>query len=104
MGVVQQFVADGHRVAILDNNGAAADEAAADARRLGAEAVAVEVDVADWTNVDAAFARVRAEFGPVEILVTSAGIESFDPALDITAETWDRILAVNLTGTFTCVQ
>ena len=52
----------------------------------------------------AAFDRVRSELGPVEILVTSAGIEAFDPLLDITAERWDRIIAVNLTGTFTCVQ
>ena len=52
-------------------------------------------------SVDAGFARVRAELGPVEILVTSAGIESFDALLDITAEIWDRIIAVNLTGTFT---
>jgi NAD(P)-dependent dehydrogenase (short-subunit alcohol dehydrogenase family) len=37
-------------------------------------------------------------------LVTSAGIESFDPLLEITAEKWDRIIAVNLTGTFSCVQ
>ena len=52
----------------------------------------------------AAFDTVRAELGPIEILVTSAGIESFDASLDITAESWDRIIAVNLTGTFTCVQ
>ena len=51
-----------------------------------------------------AFAQVRAELGPVEILVTSAGIESFDPLLDISPENWDRIIAVNLTGTFGCVQ
>ncbi len=49
-------------------------------------------------------ARVRAELGPVEILVTSAGIESFTALLDITPEKWDRIIAVNLTGTFNCVQ
>ncbi len=36
--------------------------------------------------------------------MTSAGIEAFDPVADITPEKWDRILAVNLTGTFTCVQ
>ncbi len=42
--------------------------------------------------------------GPVTIVVTSAGIESFDSVLDITAEKWDRVLAVNLTGTFTCMQ
>ncbi len=46
--------------------------------------MAVEVDVADWRSVETAFAQVRAELGPIEILVTSAGIESFDPVLDIT--------------------
>ncbi len=66
--------------------------------------MAVEVDVADRGSVDAAFARVRSELGPIEILVTSAGIESFDPVLDITREKWDTIIAVNLTGTFACVQ
>ncbi|MGZ4707157.1 MAG: SDR family NAD(P)-dependent oxidoreductase [Acidimicrobiales bacterium] len=104
LGVADQFVADGHRVAILDNNGSAADEAAGKLRAEGGTALAVEVDVADRRSVDAAFERVRAELGPVEILVTSAGIESFDSVLDITAETWERILAVNLTGTFTCAQ
>jgi 2-hydroxycyclohexanecarboxyl-CoA dehydrogenase len=104
LGAAQQFVADGHRVALLDNNGAAAEDAAAELRSSGGDAVAVEVDVANRTSVDAAFERVRAELGPVEILVTSAGIESFDALADITPDKWDRILAVNLTGTFSCVQ
>jgi 2-hydroxycyclohexanecarboxyl-CoA dehydrogenase len=103
-GVARRFAADGHHVAVLDRNAGAADAAADELRAAGAEALAVEVDVADRVSVDAAFARVRAELGPVAILVTSAGIESFEPLLDIGAETWDRILAVNLTGTFTCVQ
>jgi len=68
------------------------------------QAVAVEVDVADRPSVEAAFARTRAELGPVEILVTSAGIEAFQALADITPDSWDRIIAVNLTGTFTCVQ
>ena len=38
------------------------------------------------------------------IVVTSAGIEAFDPISAISAEKWDRVLAVNLTGTFTCLQ
>jgi NAD(P)-dependent dehydrogenase (short-subunit alcohol dehydrogenase family) len=104
LGVAQGFVADGHNVALLDRNGAGLAAAAAE---LGAEGVTVcpiEVDVADRRSVEAAFARVRSELGPVEILVTSAGVESFDPLLEITAEKWDRIIAVNLTGTFSCVQ
>ncbi len=102
LGVARGFAADGYRVAILDYRGAAA--AADELRKEGAEVLAVDVDVADRASVAEGFGRVRAELGPVEILVTSAGIESFTPVLDITADGWDRIIEVNLTGTFTCVQ
>ena len=104
LGVARRFVADGHDVAILDRNGAGADAAAAELQGGGARVLGVEVDVADRKSVEAAFALVRAELGPIGMLVTSAGVESFDPLLEITAEKWDRIIAVNLTGTFTCVQ
>jgi len=104
LGVAHGFVADGHRVALVDSNAEAAESAAEELRRGGATAIAVAADVADRAAVAAGFDRIRSELGPVEILVTSAGIESFTPVLDITAEGWDRIIAINLTGTFTCVQ
>src|SRR6185437_3938480 len=59
---------------------------------------------ADRDAVARVYEAVRAEFGPVTIVVTSAGIEAFDPVTEITPEKWDRVLAVNLTGTFACVQ
>ncbi|HET8617703.1 MAG TPA: SDR family NAD(P)-dependent oxidoreductase [Acidimicrobiales bacterium] len=104
LGVARRFVADGHHVAVLDRDRAGAEAAAAELAAGGGKAVAVPVDVADRASVAAAFTRVRAELGPVEILVTSAGVESFDALLDVTPEMWDRIIAVNLTGTFACVQ
>jgi NAD(P)-dependent dehydrogenase (short-subunit alcohol dehydrogenase family) len=102
LGVARGFIADGYRVAIIDVNGAkaAADELGSG----GADVLGVDADVADRASVQAAFERIRSELGPVEILVTSAGIESFTPVLDISGEGWDRIIGVNLTGTFTCVQ
>jgi NAD(P)-dependent dehydrogenase (short-subunit alcohol dehydrogenase family) len=102
LGVARRFAADGHRVVILDRRGAeaAAEELAGE----GAAALAVEVDVADRRSVAAGFDRLRTEFGPVEILVTSAGVEAFTPVLDITDDGWDRIIGINLTGTFTCVR
>jgi NAD(P)-dependent dehydrogenase (short-subunit alcohol dehydrogenase family) len=103
-GVARRLVADGYHVAVLDRDGAGAEAAAAELAAEGGKVVAVEVDVADRDAVDAAFARIRAELGPVGILVTSAGIESFQPLTAITAESWDRLIAVNLTGTFACVQ
>jgi NAD(P)-dependent dehydrogenase (short-subunit alcohol dehydrogenase family) len=104
LGIAQQLAADGHHVALLDRNGPGAQAAADELRAAGATATALEVDVADRTSVDAAFAEVRTTLGPIGSLVTSAGIESFTPIADITAESWDRIIAVNLTGTFACVQ
>ncbi len=104
LGVARQLAADGHDVAVLDQNGEGADAAAAELQAAGTRALGVEVDVADRQSVAAAFARVRSQLGPVAILVTSAGIEAFDPLLEISAERWDRIIAVNLTGTFSCVQ
>jgi 2-hydroxycyclohexanecarboxyl-CoA dehydrogenase len=104
LGVARRFARDGHAVALLDRDGPAAETAAADLRDQGSTAFAVEVDVADWSAVAGAVARVRTELGPVGIVVTSAGIESFDAATAITPETWERIIGVNLTGTFACIQ
>lgn len=104
LGVARRLVVDGHRVALLDRDGPAAEAAAAELTSAGGTVLAVEVDVADWASVDVGFARIREELGPVDILVTSAGVESFDSVLDITPAIWDRIIAVNLTGTFTCVH
>ena len=58
----------------------------------------------DRAAVDEALAQVRAELGPVEIMVTSAGLDMFETFTDISAESWDRVIAVNLTGTFHCLQ
>ncbi len=97
LGIATQFVADGYQVAILDR--ANADVAAKEINALG-----IDCDVSDRAAVDAAFARVRSDLGPVSILVTAAGIDLFQPLADVTMEDWDRVIAVNLTGTFSCVQ
>jgi NAD(P)-dependent dehydrogenase (short-subunit alcohol dehydrogenase family) len=104
LGVSRQLSADGHHVAVLDRQGAAADAAAAELRASGAKAIALAVDVADRAAVADGFAKVRRDLGPVTIIVTSAGVESFTALSDVTPELWDRIIAVNLTGTFSCVQ
>ena len=64
----------------------------------------MEADVTDRGAVDAALDKVRAELGPIGIMVTSAGLDAFERFTDITLESWERILAINLTGTFHCLQ
>jgi 2-hydroxycyclohexanecarboxyl-CoA dehydrogenase len=104
LGIARALAADGHAVALLDRNGEGAEAGAAELRDGGTKAVGLEVDVADRDSVDAAVGRARDELGAIGIVVTSAGIESFTPLGEITRENWDRIVAVNLTGTFACIQ
>jgi 2-hydroxycyclohexanecarboxyl-CoA dehydrogenase len=102
--VCRRLAAGGHRVAVLDVNGDAAGQVAKEIESEGNHAVAASVDVSARDQIDTVLGHVRATLGPVEILVTSAGIEGFVDFLDITAEAWERMLAVNLSGTFHCVQ
>jgi 2-hydroxycyclohexanecarboxyl-CoA dehydrogenase len=94
----------GHRVAVLDLDGDAARRVTDDLRALGATALGVAADVTDRSAVVEAFAKVRAELGAVHILVTSAGLVDFAPFLEISPEAWQRLIDVNLTGTFICAQ
>jgi 2-hydroxycyclohexanecarboxyl-CoA dehydrogenase len=94
----------GHRVTVVDLDGGAADRVAKAVRAEGGEALGVEADVTDRIAVDAAFASAVDAFGPVEILVTSAGLCPFTPFADITIEEWRLAIDVNLTGTFHCCQ
>jgi 2-hydroxycyclohexanecarboxyl-CoA dehydrogenase len=104
LAVGRRLASDGHHVALLDLDGDAVERAAAEVRGSSAEAIGVQVDVSDRRAVDDALGRVRAELGPVEIMVTSAGVDAFTPFTEITAEEWARVIGVNLTGTFHCLQ
>ncbi|GAA5052090.1 SDR family NAD(P)-dependent oxidoreductase [Nocardia callitridis] len=104
LSAAQHLAAQGHRVALFDRQGELAEQEAKALRTGGADALAAEVDVTDRASIDAALTTVRERFGPVQIIVTSAGIESFQPVTEITAQDWDRLIAVNLTGTFQSIQ
>ena len=94
----------GHKVAVMDIDGQGAQRVSEELRAEGVTALAVAADVSDRAAVEEAFAKVRTELGPVHILVTSAGLFDFAPFTEITPESWDRLIAVNLTGTFHCCQ
>jgi NAD(P)-dependent dehydrogenase (short-subunit alcohol dehydrogenase family) len=104
LAIARYLAERGDRVGLLDLKGDAALRAAESLRETGATAIGVEADVGNRRAVDAALDRVRAELGPIAIVVTSAGLDAFEPFTDITAESWERILAINLTGTFHCLQ
>jgi|SRR5215203_6049946 len=98
----RHLAAAGHRVAALDLDGDAAGRVAEQLLGEGHHAIGLRADVTDRVAVDEAFAKVRADMGPTDILVTSAGMVAFDDFLDITPERWAKVVDVNLTGTFHC--
>ncbi len=102
--IATHLAREGRRVAVLDVNGEAAEKVCVELRSDGADALAVDVDVSDPDCVTTAFDDVRKSLGPIEILVTSAAIAGFTRFDRITFEEWNRYLAVNLTGTFLCLQ
>jgi 2-hydroxycyclohexanecarboxyl-CoA dehydrogenase len=104
LAISQRLANCGNKVAVFDRQGGELKGQVAALRDNGFEVIAFNVDVTDRPAVDSAVASVRVEFGPIQILVTSAGVTAFEPFIDITLDQWNRTLAINLTGTFNCVQ
>lgn len=98
-----QLAREGATVAVGDVDRAGAEKIAA---QLGDGAIAVELDVADEQSIDAAFVRVGEELGGLDVLVNLAGGSLGTPRdlPEIEPQHYDRVLAVNLRGTFLCCQ
>ncbi|OWT58198.1 SDR family NAD(P)-dependent oxidoreductase [Candidimonas nitroreducens] len=101
--VARALLAQGARVTLLGRSQHSLQQAAAALAELG-EVYAASADVARRQDVDAAFASAAQHFGPVDILVNNAG-QAVSQRFDrLSEEQWQQMLAVNLTGTFHCMQ
>jgi len=76
------------------------DSVAAKARSLRVKALAITADVADINSVNAAIEKALAEFGTIDILINNAGIAAFGKFLELEPTDWERIIQVNLMGTY----
>ena len=85
------------------SSGEAAAETLAQVGAGGGEGAVYQADVSSYEATDAMFRRIEADRGPVDLLVTNAGIASFQDDADMPVDLWRRILSVNLDGTFHCV-
>ena len=92
LAITEALAARGTKVAIFDIQADAIDAEVTRLRAAGGTVSGHVVDVSSREQVAAAVARVRDEFGPVLILVNSAGIEQFGKFADITDEFWDRVM------------
>lgn len=91
--IAEEFVAAGHRVAVTARSGSGP-----------AGALTVRADVTDAASVDAAFSEIERELGPVEVLVSNAGITADTLLMRMSEDDFDRVVDTNLGGSFRVVK
>jgi NAD(P)-dependent dehydrogenase (short-subunit alcohol dehydrogenase family) len=102
--IARGFADAGSYVAIADISGDQAEEVAREIDERGGQAIGLQLDVTQPTEVEAMAERVVRQKGGIDILVNSAGVTFRSPALEYPEGEWDRVLNVNLKGTFLCCQ
>ena len=91
----------GAPIAVVDLLSDGGKETAAAISGGRGRATFIQADVSRWSDVDAAIAAAMRELGPLGILVNAAGIlDGYAPVEELTPTVWERVIAINLGGTF----
>src|SRR5437763_1001886 len=96
------FAQEGARLAVADERAASAQAVAAECARKGAEAIDVEVDVANGAAVERMISRTLEQFGRLDVLVNNAGYGIPGSVVETAEDAWDALMAVNVRGVFLC--
>jgi len=104
-GIAIRFAAEGASVVLAQRNRPSAEATASEIRSIGGETLVVPTDVSQKPQVDALIQTTLDRYKRIDILVNNAGIAGGNgPFLELPFETWEQIIAVNLTGMFLCGQ
>lgn len=99
------FASEGARVAVLDLSEEALGETVGAIRSAGGDVLTIARDVSKPDQVEAAVTRTVEAFGRLDIAFNNAGVENkAAPVAEIEIDEWDRILDINLRGTFVCMK
>jgi NAD(P)-dependent dehydrogenase (short-subunit alcohol dehydrogenase family) len=102
---IARGLAEAGATVVIANRRAAEGQKAADMLRSEKlKALAIPVDIAKLPSIDELVKKMRDKFGKIDILVNNAGVVLRKPALDFTEAEYDRIMDINLKGTFFCCQ
>ena len=100
----KRLASDGMAVGVLDLDEARCADTVAAIKAAGGIAMALGADVSNRAQVFAAVAKLRAELGPITVLVNNAGVTDFSKFEDIEDDRWDFVFAVNVRGPMLMVQ
>jgi NAD(P)-dependent dehydrogenase (short-subunit alcohol dehydrogenase family) len=103
-GIARGMAREGASVVISARPSAKLEETAAELERSGATVLAVAADVTDEAQVERLFAAAMERFGRLDVLVNNAGAFDGGPIDELSAEAWNKVIGVNLTGPFLCTR
>lgn len=103
-GICLALVREGAAVAVADLNGAGAMAVAQEIEGSGGRALGVQTDVTSNRSVREMVHTVLGHSGRIDILVSNAGWDKFEPFLESHEETWDKVIAINLKGHIICAR
>jgi NAD(P)-dependent dehydrogenase (short-subunit alcohol dehydrogenase family) len=103
--IALKFSDNGAKIVVADINLKAAEKTVFEIKNEGKSALAVETDVSNKAQVVELKVRCLKEFGTIDVLVNNAGVMSpLTPMEDLPEEYWDRLVDINMKGTFLCSQ
>src|SRR5688572_20880878 len=102
--IAERFAREGADVLLFDIDGDLAEQAAGELREQGGSADAIGGDIARREDARRAVDRCLDRFGRLDVLAANAGIADAQPFMETEEASWRRIIDVNLTGTFFCLQ
>ncbi len=103
-GIARAFAGAGATLVIASRNRENLEATADELRPLGATVLVVAADVTDEAQVVALFERTMQEFGRLDIVVNNSGVFDGGPLEELSLETWQKVMDVNLTGPFLCTR
>jgi len=102
--IAMLFARNGSNIAICDVNLEEAEKTAQEIRDLGRESLAFKADVTDLSQVQDMVDKILDKFNKIDILINNAGITKDNLLLRMSEDEWDKVIAVNLKGTFVCTK
>jgi len=103
-GIAKKLAEAGCNIAVADINKENAEKVVKDIEGMGRKAIAVEVDVTDWDQVQNMVKETVEKLGGLDIAVNNAGVISIKPVEELTEADWDHVLNVNTKGVFLCAK
>lgn len=102
--IAQVLAEEGAKVVISDLSMSSGEESAKQLQEKGYEAVFIPCDISKRDQVNKLFSKTKEHFGAIDVLVNNAGINRDGMLHKLTDDDWDKVIDINLKGTFNCMQ